>query len=186
MTRSKNLLPCLIFAIILASCSGSSSVTDDSNPNRIVKKIVSQNIQQLNKEGFELCAIGDMGPITLRGLIARFETSNPKYRFKSREEARIFFVEKVEEYAKPFNEEKKIRLIMHNFPFTDKNINLDFRFLNNDKTPLQPPLICDIANKDGKIFYKMWNEKDKTLETIYVEQYVDALRIYKEFKAKNK
>jgi hypothetical protein len=168
--------------ILLASCSQQASA-DDSFAK--IRQIMHQEVDKIEKEGFELSIIGDSGPNTFRGAIAAFKTSDPKYRFTSIDEARMFFVKKVEEFAAAFNQEKSIRLTLHNFPFSAKNIDLRFTFLNSDKTPLQQPYIYEILNDDGKIFYKKWNHQNKSPETFYVEQYADALRIYKSTQAKN-
>jgi hypothetical protein len=168
------LLVSLIFVIFSACTSSYSSEASITN------SLINQSNQKLKEEGFDCVYSGILGPTNLRGIIGGFNTINSKYHFASVDKAREFMIEKINEYVKPFNEEKRLRLFMHDFPFTGKNLELSFMFFNDYSTPVQPPFICEVAVKEGTIFYSTWDPINKELKIFHSEPYEKALRILKE------
>ncbi len=149
---------------------------------RIADEIVAQNDQRIQNEGFEPFLTGGSYRNTIR-FISQGYNSNT-LQFMSVDEARFFIVKQVQEFVEPFNEEKRIRMYLQNFPFTSKNVELIFSFEDAGNPPKSrlPPTLALVSCIKGKIRYSIWDEKKDNFQLIHSESYEEACIIC----AKNK
>lgn len=149
---------------------------------RIADEIVAQNDKRIQSEGFELFLTGGSYRHTIR-FVSQGYISNT-LQLTSVDEARSFIVKQVQEFIEPFNEEKRIRMYLQNFPFTAKNVELIFSFEEATKPPKPrlPPTLAQVSCIQGRITYFVWNEQQKDLQLIHSESYEAACSIC----AKNK
>ncbi|MBJ7450347.1 MAG: hypothetical protein JHC93_08330 [Parachlamydiales bacterium] len=104
------------------------------------------------------------------------------------EEARSLIIKWSEDLIRKVNANEKIRPYLHNYPFTNKNINLaiDLEIVNGGtKYPVDPPYIAFIILTHGKIRYSVYDEENSFLnsfkgKTVLIETYEEAFKIESE------
>ena len=104
------------------------------------------------------------------------------YDILSIESSRELVVNCVEQYLVTVNNNKEIRPYLHNYPFTEQNIDLTIFFYQGaDFKDAIPGQVSCASALNGKIFYHTKDPEDEyKLETLHQETYEEALRIVKE------
>lgn len=172
----------LYFLVIFGFCSCvSSSYRKDFC---IAEEIAARNSTQLQKQGLVPWAVGGSFRGTIRLIDRGYRTQ--KFRFDSIEQARFFIVKITEKFLQPFNENKEIRMYLHNFPFTAENLLFSVTFTDANQQPLLPPYIAKVLNPGGKLIYYQWDTTTNWYKEIYSEPYAKALTIYQEAQEEKK
>lgn len=143
---------------------------------KIADKIAVQNRKKLKNEGFIPFCSGEGNRNNINSYIQGYYTN--KQRFTSIDQARCFIVEKVEDFIKPFNEEKRIRIRLANFPFAGKNADLYFDFLDDEGKHLEEPYIAGVSSYEGEVRYYYWDKEKKREKLFHREPYETAYAIY--------
>jgi hypothetical protein len=166
----------LIIILSLLTCSCVNNFSSNSREDfDIANNIIAQNKRKLARDGFVLFGDGGSYRGTIRLILNDFETKN--FRFQTVDETRRFFIQFFNDYAKPFNEDKRIRPTLHQYPITSKMLEFTIIFLGQDGQPLPPPYIAKVANQNGMIAYSSWDSKEQEFTTKHVEAFDKASRV---------
>jgi hypothetical protein len=160
----------LMVLMIFSSC-------DEPEYIHLSDKIVNAYIKDVKyRYGFHLDGSGGsmMNDITVIRLM--FSSINTV----KLDQARIIFVDSVENLLNRVNSDEKIRPYLHNFPFTIDNIQLDIGFLKPGGKFVDGEFIATISLIKGKIFYGHYNMSKDRLENLYSEPYEEAIKIVRE------
>jgi hypothetical protein len=90
--------------------------------------------------------------------------------------ARELLVNVVEEYLSEINADERIRPYLHNYPFTDKNLEIEIVFRNPDGSKVASGKINVASADEGKIFYYVDYPEKHTLKILYEETYEQAIQ----------
>lgn len=90
------------------------------------------------------------------------------------DEARKIYVDLVEGFARKINADKKIRIYLHDFPFTWKNTLFTLSFQEKNGKKFADHLSFIFMAKE-KIYYCIYNEKTQRYDDYHIEYYTDAL-----------
>jgi hypothetical protein len=178
----RRLLFFLLTVVVIASAA--CFRREEREDFRIADNIVAQNDKRIRSQGFDLYLTGGSYRNTIRRVAQGYISKT--LQFSSVDQARPFIVKQIQTFVEPFNEEKRIRMYLQNFPFTAKNIELYFCFEDAEKIPKPrlPPLLAKVSCIEGEIRYSIWNEKTDNLQTVHSESYEEACNICA--KTKNK
>ena len=96
-------------------------------------------------------------------------------------EARILYIEMMEEFLHRINMNSKIRPYLHNYPFDHKNFELNISFRNKNKRVLQPECVAFMFYIDRKntLYYDAYDPQQREFYSIHTESYEEALEIVK-------
>ena len=146
---------------------------------KISDKITAKTAKKLSKK-YQLDPAGSGG--SMMHDVEMLALSFNCYRPLSIDESRRLVVGCVNEYLNSVNENKEIRPYLHNFPFTEENLEIViFFYENNNFKDVQPGQVSCASTVKGKIFYHTKDSQDEyKLETLHQETYEEALRIVKE------
>ena len=139
-------------------------------------KCAQESNKLMEKQGFTASCAGGACRGTYRTCGYSYNTT--QYRFTNIDDARILLIEKALKFAEPFNNEKQIRMFLHNFPFDLNNVELSITFTDENGIKLPPPYISTVFNGGGRIFYFQ-----SDYITIHKERIEEGLKIYKEYKS---
>ncbi len=96
------------------------------------------------------------------------------------DEARILYVEMMEEYLKRVNNHEKVRPYLHEFPFGIDNIKLDIGFENNERKITRDGHVAMIfIGRNHTIYYDAY-DPIKKFYSLHREPYEEALKLVKE------
>lgn len=116
------------------------------------KNIRIANNQRLKKQGLYEVGWGGGGYPEIHTICESYITIS--YRFKSIDDARLFFFRHLEELVKSYNDEPEIRPYLYNFPFKPNNIELEIYFYNQwENDFLQQPYITGVTHREGVVSY---------------------------------
>ena len=88
--------------------------------------------------------------------------------------ARKLLIDSVQEYLSDINSNDKIRKYLHNYPFTDKNVEIVIFFHSPDGFKVSPGKINIAAANQGKVTYYIDYPEKHTIKSIYKETYEEA------------
>lgn len=96
------------------------------------------------------------------------------------DDARVLFINCVEELLKRINQDEKIRPYLEHYPFTEKGIEFSIAFYKNNKerVPSSFPAYVFLINE--KIYYDYYDRETEMLKDLYSEPYQESLSIVKE------
>lgn len=160
----------LAITLFSASC-GSFHQTKEWNQ---VERLAKASNNAMIKKGFDLISHGAGGRNTISKVRAMFYTD--KYKFKTVDEVRNFFIPIVEEYVRPFNEVRNLRPYFKNYPFGAKNLELTIIFNDEYGNNLTDPWISAVLTDNGQFVCSSYlGIPGKPFEKrTYVEDYYKA------------
>ncbi len=165
----------LTVIILLLSCFSCLDI-DMAPHERALYRIVNKQDSKFRKKGF--IPIGRGGrfyPIVDTIYMAYITT---KYRFKTIDEVRSFFVPLFEEYLQPLNDEASIRPYLQNYPLDARHLELAIRFAEADDSHVQLPWISNVSTtKYGDIVYMVQEPNKQGRTVIHRETFEEAKRI---------
>lgn len=144
-------------------------------------KCFSESKILMKKQGFSLRFSGTSYPCTIRGVSCGYSTT--QYHFTDVENARMLIVEKVLQFIEPYNKNKRVRMYLHNFPFSFENIDISIYFFDKNNQRLLSPYICEVSSLGGKVIYEKTDPNDGKSKIFYKEKFEDALKLYNEKKS---
>ncbi len=138
-----------------------------SKDERIANKITMQVAKKISAEK-GLAPIGTGGQMMdeIKMLMLGFDCR----KIVNMEAARELLVYCVEEYLAAINASEEIRPYLYNYPFSDKNIEIDIYFFNPDGSDVPIGDISVAAANKGRVIY----EDGSGLLTIHEETYKEA------------
>jgi len=146
---------------------------------KISDKITAKTAENLSRK-YQLDPIGSGGSMMhdVKKLALSFNCYHPL----SVDDSRALIVKCVNEYVKSVNDDKEIRPYLHDYPFTEKNIELViFFYEDNQFTKIEPGQVSNVSTINGKVFYKTRSAEDQyKRETLHEESYAEAVRIVRE------
>jgi len=96
------------------------------------------------------------------------------------DEARILYVEMMEELLNRINCHEKIRPHLHNFPFEEANIKLTISFINSEGRTVRDGHVALMSiAKDHKLYFAAYNLNTEDFYDLCEESYEEARRIVK-------
>jgi hypothetical protein len=161
----------LVSLLMFVSCIRTPARKDFA----IADSIIAANNKKLAKEGFECFGSGGSFPGTIKLISLSFTTQ--KYQFESIKEVRLFFYKFFQDYAKPFNEEKRIRPYLHRFPIDAKMLELVFVFRDTKGQICQPPNLARVQCIWGIMTYFQYDPISEDYINIYTEPFDKAQRL---------
>jgi hypothetical protein len=112
--------------------------------------------------------MGDIQSVTLRFL---------SYHVLNVDEARILYVEMMEEFLVRINQNDQIRPYLHDYPFGIKNMELTIGFDDTNGDILGDGHVAMVfIGKNEMLRYEAYNSITKEFYTIHKEPYTDARR----------
>jgi hypothetical protein len=142
--------------------------------DQITKKFLKECAQprRLMLSCYGGAMMNDIQNITLRFL--SFDALNV-------DEARMLYVEIMEEYLQRINCHERIRPHLHNFPFEENNIKLSIGFENSKRKITRDGHVAMIfISKNHTIYYDAYDPITEEFYTLHRESYEEALRFVKE------
>jgi len=161
----KKLKTILIIFIILISCSKNSKPDHVKQANKILT-LTSKELEK--KFNLHLIITGGSMMDDIKILTLGF-TSNKAVNI---DQARKLIMSCALIFLDNINNSSEIRPYLHNYPSTEKNIQMELYFQTNGKA-LEPPYIAVVGLSNGEIVYY---HKYKYLKEIYRESYEEALK----------
>jgi len=146
-------------------------------------ELIQKNDQLLIKEGYTPAYFSGSYHNTIRHVSKGYITK--EHQFATLPTARFFIVEQMEAFAKPFNEEKALHIYLQDYPFSAKNISLQFHFLDQESRPLLYPNFAQINSMQGQVTYYYWDEVTNNPRLAFSERYDQALNSYNKSKLAN-
>ena len=146
---------------------------------KISDKITARTAKKLSKK-YQLDPVGSGG--SMMHDVEMLALSFNCYRPLSIDESRELVINCVNEYLKSVNENEEIRPYLHNYPFTEQNIQvIIFFFGDKNFQKISPGKVNGVsAVKEQVRYYTDSIEDEYKLETLHQETYEEALRIVKE------
>ncbi len=166
----KTILFCLLVPLLMAYREPQYCKMVDQITKSYLKEYVKPRRMMQTEYGGEM--MDDIQKIFLS--FVSFETLNV-------DQARILYVEMMEEYLKRVNNHEKVRPHLHNFPFEESNIKLMLSFENPDLTIKGDGNVALMSiAKNSTIYFAAFNPTTEKFYTIHEETYSEALKLMKE------
>ena len=175
----------ILFNILLVLYSFCYS--QQSNHGKEASRILSEYSNEM-KEKYGLFAIGSGG--AMMNDIKQLNLDLEGIKKLTISEARKLYVTLIEDLINKVNNDKKARPYLHDYPFTQKNINIIMAFFKSrpfiTKNYINNDNVAFIFMIKGKIYYKTYDHlKSKKFILIYEEPYEEALKIVQKESQKN-
>lgn len=163
----------LILLMMLISFVGCST----SPPWVTTSHTISDDfIQDMGKCGWQVYGTGGGMMNDIKSVSLSFQTRyTPDISM-----ARAIFVYSMEDLLDRYNSSESARPYLHNFPFTNKNIDLSLRFLALDGGRPPEGLVTYVTNFNGIVMYCSFDPDPNNVNELKVllkEPYEEALRI---------
>ncbi len=147
----KNICNFWIMTIIIFSLSSCTSFTYqvpdyEKIADQITEKTTTKLAEQKN-----LVLVGTGGQ--MMNDIQMMAMSFNYYHEVDLKQARKLIVYAIDEYLSDINNNEEVRLYLHEYPFTAKNIEINIFVYNPDKSRLSPEKIYLISSVEGKVNY---------------------------------
>jgi len=91
--------------------------------------------------------------------------------------ARQLLISVIQKYLSKINNDEKIRPYLHQYPFTDKNIEIDFWIRNPDRSRVALNKIYYVSAIDGILRYYVDDPEKFSRKLVNEETYEEALQI---------
>jgi hypothetical protein len=166
----KTLLICTPVGLILMSFF--SLMNKVPKYEKISNKIVAESSKEI-AEKYNLTIIGDGGSMMddVKMLALSFNCDQPR----NIEEARKLTVNCMNMFLENINKNESIRPYLHNYPFTEKNIEIMIFFRDKNEYRPAPPLIANITSTNGVIYYYI--DKNNRYSDFHSESFSNAVQI---------
>ncbi|MCH9625438.1 MAG: hypothetical protein S4CHLAM123_06120 [Chlamydiales bacterium] len=141
--------------------------------NRIAGSYVTEfaKPRELMLSGYGGAMMDDIQEISLRFL---------SFRALNIDEARVLYVEMMEEFLCRINHHEEIRPYLHNFPFDINNVALTIGWINSDrKITRDGHMALMFIGNNHTIYYEAYNSTEG-FYTLHKESYEEARRIVQE------
>ena len=169
----------LFYSLVIFTMSSCSSQESPKTYFDIADECAHKSNLLMEKKGFQPYCCGGSYRGTFRSTIYSYYTK--QYRFTDVADARALLIENALQFAESFNNEKRIRMYLHNFPFELKNIELSIHFHDDKDIKLYPPYITSVSNRSGTIVYSQYDPIEKST-VLHKESVDEALKLYNEHK----
>ncbi|MCH9625437.1 MAG: hypothetical protein S4CHLAM123_06110 [Chlamydiales bacterium] len=102
------------------------------------------------------------------------------FRALNIDEARVLYVEMMEEFLYRINHHEEIRPYLHNFPFEEKNFELSIGFEDSDRRITRDGHVAMVFIGNNHTVYYDAYDSDEGFYTLCKESYEEARRIVQE------
>lgn len=141
---------------------------------RLADQITAKTAKKLRKEK-NLYLIGTGG--RMMDDIKMMAMAFNYYHAVDLENARELLLYAAKEYLSAINSNDKLRPYLHDYPFTDKNIEISIYFFNQDGTHVSLQNINVASADEGVLSYYVDYPDKYTLKLIHRESYEDAANL---------
>ncbi len=94
------------------------------------------------------------------------------------DQARIYYVEMMEEFLCRINSDEEIRPYLHNYPFEEENIKLRIGFDDSQGKILSDGQVAQMGIvKDHKLYFAAYDSEKEKFYDLHEESYEEALKI---------
>ncbi len=159
------------------------SCEDVSKQEGTVNSIINQHGKEEAKEyNLRLVGAGSAIPDNVHGFILDYN-SEQKLTIP---EARKLYIQGTEKLLNMINNSEELRPFMHEYPFTEKNIDYKLSFHNKDRSFVEPPYVAYVfLSKNNVVYVFHDNKKGKFIDEMdFSEPYLEAVRIVREEQGK--
>jgi len=165
----KKVLSCFILIFLNFGCA------QNSNYELLANRVIKQTAEQLRSEK-DLRAIGTVGQ--MMGDIQLLGVEFFYYHLVNLSEARELLVYASRVFLNNINENKEVRPYLHNYPFTEKNIEVKIWMHQPDgKEPPQGDIEV-VSLRNGKMLYRLTAPSQfAPWPVLHEETYEEALKI---------
>lgn len=171
-----------IFLTLLLSLFCSSFIYQIPPPPpycEIIDNITHKFLREYIKPKGLIC-IGSGG--SMMDDVKKVSLSFVSFKALNVEEARILYVDIIEEYLKRVNSDEEVRPFLHNFPFTIDSLDFDIRFdYKNNCVRKDGHVAFMFIRRDQNICYKA-SDVQTGYYSIHREPYSEALEIVQKLK----
>ncbi len=154
----------------------SSFFWSSSEPNYVKEadETTAKIIKKISKET-DLIPVGTGGGMMYG--IRKMSISFYYYKEVDMMTARKLLVYCVEEYLAAINSNKKVRPYLVNYPFTEKNIEINIFFFKPDRRNLPSGKITIACSTEGAVKFKTDNPDGYKLDTLHRESYEESKKL---------
>lgn len=159
----------VILILISSSCQNKCDYGD------ITRGIMSSYSKELYKsKGFDLIGSGGATADDVKVISLHYWN----HRLVDLAEARILYVNAVEDFIKLVNANTEIRPYLHDYPITIRNLEFTLGFVDDEYNHVRNKRIAYISTINEIVYYRIFTKND--LVNIHQEPYEEAVRIVKE------
>lgn len=159
----------VLFCLVLMSCG-----TGYETHCLVADKVAMNFVKEVEKtDGLVVTGSGGAMMGDIQEIFLSFETD----RCLDKAEMRSFLTQKSERFIELINENEEIRPYLHDYPCTEKNIELWVIFHKNGKKNLKYPHVRSAQLIRGKIYYSEFADEEDWFITESAEKYEDAFKI---------
>jgi len=178
MHLRKNILMSKMLCLLPILFLFTSCAMRDANYCKMSDRIVSSYIKEFAKprnlmlSGYGGAMMDDIQEISLRFL--SFSALNV-------DEARVLYVEMMEEFLCRINHHEEIRPYLHNFPFDVNNLDLTIGWINSDRRITKDGhMALMFIGNNHTIYYEAYDPNTEDFYTLCKESYEEARRTVQE------
>lgn len=159
----------IIFNMFLFFCN--MSFAFKCNYSERASKLQKQYIKEIKKKyDLTVCGTGAAMPDDIKELKLCFE----KEGCYSINEVRELYVKVADGFIDLINDDTAIRPYLHEYPFTENNIELGIIFEDEMGHFVNSNYVASVDVINGKIYFKYYDSKEGRLKNITVEPYQEA------------
>jgi hypothetical protein len=164
-----NLILGLIFMLLF--CSFNSESEDyEKLADKITYKIAKQLLIEKN---MYLIGTGGQMMDDIQMMAMSFEVCRPLNVPKARQ----LLISAIQKYLSEINNDEKIRPYLHQYPFTDKNIQIDFWIRNPDGSRVALDKIYYVSAINGILRYYIDDPEKFSRKLVHEESYGEVLQL---------
>lgn len=146
---------------------------------KISDRITAQTAQDLSKK-YQLDPIGSGG--SMMHDVKKLALSFNCYHALSVDDSRELIISCANKYINMVNDSAEIRPYLHNYPFTEQNIQVTiFVYVDSNFTKVEPGQVNTVSTVNGRVRFHTRSAEDQyRRETLHEESYAEAVRIVRE------
>jgi hypothetical protein len=163
------LLVITLFSLCIA-CNGMDYQLPEYE--KIANRLTLRTVLKIEKEtGLSLIGVGGGMMDDIQEMMIAFQ-----YRQEvDFDTGRRLLVHAAEEYLKAINSSEEVRPYLHEYPFT--NVEVEIYFVKPNGSYVSPGVLSIIALREGQVIYSIDDKETDRLIDIREEPYAEALRI---------
>jgi hypothetical protein len=168
MKYFKNIILGMFFMFLFCSFNPESE-DYEKLANKITHKVANQLLIEKN---MHLIGTGGQMMDDIQMMAMSFEVYRPIDVLK----ARRLLISAMQKYLSEINDDEKVRPYLHQYPFTDQNIEIDFWIRNPDGSRVLPDKIYYVSAINGILRYYIDDPENFSRKIVHQETYEEALR----------
>lgn len=153
-----------------------SSCSELTFEDKVCYAVINSVSDKMKQQGLVLIGSGVKIPNKIRGLDAHYVMVG-NYNI---EQARILFVNCVEEMIHEANSKESMKPFMNSYPFTNENIEIILGFREANGNEIHTPFVSSVLNVNNTVFYSTIDPETNESVRMHSEPYDEGVRIVRE------